>query len=59
MKAMYKYELAEAAGVSRRTFQRWLQRHEKELIPLGYENNAKILNPAIIKYLCDTFVIEV
>ncbi len=59
MKAMYKYELARAAGVSTTTFKRWINKHEEELIRLGNTPKAKIINPAGVEYLCRTFVIEV
>lgn len=36
-KSMYKYELADAAGVSMFTFRRWLEACEEDLIRLGYK----------------------
>jgi transposase-like protein len=59
MKAMYKCELARAAGVSTTTFKRWITKHEEELKRLGNEPKAKIINPAGVEYLCRIFVIEV
>ena len=57
-KAMYKYELADAAGVSTRTFTRWLNMHTAQLHKLGVTKNMHLLPPSAVKYLCETFVIE-
>lgn len=57
-KAMYKYELAYAAGVSTRTFTRWLSMHTAQLRKLGVTPNTHLLPPSAVKYLCETFVIE-
>lgn len=57
-KSMYKYELADAAGVSPRTFTRWLNMHAVQLRKLGVTQNAHLLPPSAVKYLCETFVIE-
>ena len=59
MKAMYKCELARAAGVSTTTFKRWISKHEAELERLGNAPKAKIINPAGVEYLCRTLVIEI
>lgn len=59
MKAMYKCELARAAGVSTTTFKRWISKHEAELERLGNSPKAKIINPAGVEYLCRTFVIDI
>ena len=55
---MYKYELAYAAGVSTRTFTRWLNMHTAQLHKLGVTKNMHLLPPSAVKYLCETFVIE-
>ncbi|MGM9805825.1 MAG: hypothetical protein ACI3Z7_05240 [Candidatus Aphodosoma sp.] len=55
---MYKNELARAAGVSSDTFRRWLSASRNELEALGVSPNAKLLNPAAVRYLCEKFVIE-
>ena len=54
-KSMYKYELADAAGVSMFTFRRWLEACEEDLIRLGYKKNAKVFNANS----CEIFVREV
>ena len=57
MKAMYKYELARAAGVSNTTMRKWLLECSENLKELGYYKRQKLLNPAIVKFLCDKYVI--
>lgn len=59
MKAMYKNELARAAGVSSDTFRRWMASSRNELKELGVTPNTKLLNPAAVRYLCEKFVIEI
>ena len=51
MKAMLKSELARMAGVSRNTLANWLTAHEKELIPLGYNRNMRLLSPKLVAYI--------
>lgn len=58
-KAMYKYELAQAAGVSVGTFRRWIRTDRKELERLGFKKKCQLLNPACVKYLCEKYVIEI
>ncbi len=58
MKAMLKQELADAAGVSLRTFQRWCMPYRKELEEMGWKPNHKLLKPNIIKFLADKFCID-
>ena len=57
-KAMYKADLAAAAGVSSQTFRRWCRQHEAELEALRCPRKCKILNPAAVKYLCRIYSIE-
>lgn len=57
-KAMYKYQLANAADVSTRTFNRWLKKDKEALESLGFESCNKLLNPSIVKFLCEKYVIE-
>ena len=58
MKACYKSDLANAAGVSASTFRSWLKRHEAKLMELGYNSRDKILNPAVVEYLCRVYAID-
>lgn len=57
-RAMYRYELADAAGVSRRTFGRWLRGREAELRGLGVSPRCKLLPPAAVKWLCEFYCID-
>ncbi len=59
MKSMYKYELAEAAGVSRTTFNKWCKQHAAELLSLGCKPKSHLLNPAAVRYLCEKFCIVI
>ena len=55
MKSMSKAQLAEAAGVNMRTFQRWLSRHEDEL---GVRPHDKLLPPVTVKYIAEQYGID-
>ena len=59
MKAMSKSELADRAGISLNTLGRWLKPHMEELRRLGYQPNARLLPPVIVKYIVDTFCIDI
>ena len=48
MKSAYKYELADAAGVSRRTFQRWLR--EPQDFPAVAQGEPR----AVVPFWCET-----
>ena len=58
-KAMYKSEIASAAGVAMRTFSRWLNMCEDDLVAIGYRKTDKLLPPVIVAYICDRFGIDV
>ena len=58
MKAMSKQQLADCAGVSLRTFVRWLRLYRDELASMGYVPSMRVLPPRIVKFICDTFCIE-
>lgn len=55
--AMYSYELADAAGVNRKTFRKWLKCEKEELAKLGYNINMRIMPPQVVRYLCEKYVI--
>lgn len=59
MKAMSKFELAEAAGVSRETFRRWLKTDKAFLEAHHINPKAKVLPPLVAKYLCEKYCIDV
>lgn len=56
-KAMYRYELARAAGVSERTFARWLQADREQLQKFGA--NGNLLSPAAVAFICEKYCIFV
>jgi len=56
-KSMLRSELAEKAGVSKKTFHRWLEREMIFIVPLGYVNKDKYLPPSVVKFLCEKYVI--
>lgn len=57
-KAMYKSELARAAGVSLHTFATWLIPYNRTLQQMGVGKRAKMLPPVAVRFICETFVIE-
>ena len=58
MKSAYKYELAAAAGVNYKTFQRWMHIHREELARLGVGRTSKMLPPKAVKWICDEYGID-
>ena len=58
-KSMYKYELANAAGVSSDTFRRWLQSDRTKLKAMGVAPKQHLLPPKAVRYLCEKYDIEV
>lgn len=58
MKAMYKNELAEAAGVSRRTFQRWLKENRSRLSCFGVKPTSHMLPPRAVEWVCREYGID-
>ena len=59
MKAMSKQQLADCAGVSRRTLMRWCKQHQQELQKMGLKPNAKVLSPRITAYIVQQMCIDV
>ncbi len=56
-KAMYKSELARAAGVSVATFRRWIKDDREELKKTNCTPNSKMLTPAAVEFLCKKYCI--
>lgn len=56
-KSMYRYELAEAAGVSVRTLRKWMFNNAQQLKDLGYNISDGILCPGVVKFMCEKYVI--
>ena len=58
MKAMYKYELADAAGVSRDTFRRWLSMNGSKLAKFGVGKRSQMLPPRAVEWICREYGID-
>lgn len=58
MRAMYKYELARKAGVSSKTFARWLKNDTDTLLSFGVLPRSKLLPPPAVKFICEKYVID-
>ena len=58
MKSAYKFELANAAGVSDRTFRRWLNKNRDKLASFGVTPTAKMLPPKAVQWVCDEYGID-
>ena len=58
MKSMSKAQLADAAGVSVKTLQRWLSRHSDELAMLGVRPRDKGLPPVAVRYVAEQYGID-
>lgn len=56
-RSMYKYELADAAGVSMSTFRRWIKSDIEVLAKFGCKKKRKILPPGAVQFLCEKYVI--
>ena len=55
---MSKSQLATAAGVSIKTFQRWLVLHSEELALLGVKPRDKLLPPVAVKFIVEQYCID-
>lgn len=55
---MLKSELAHAAGVSMRTFSRWLSNNEEELAHLGVTKQMRLLPPIAVRRICELYGID-
>ena len=58
MKSAYKYELAAAAGVNYRTFQRWLSQNKTRLEQLGAGPRQQLLPPKAVGWICSQYGID-
>ena len=58
MKSAYKFELASAAGVNYRTFQRWLSENRDKLERLGARPRQQLLPPKAVRWICDEYGID-
>jgi hypothetical protein len=55
---MSKQQLADKAGVSLNTFNKWCKPIEKELLRLGMIPGARMLPPVVVKFIADRFCID-
>lgn len=55
---MYKSELARMAGVSDRTFSRYLFNRRQILIEMGVSPHTHLLPPNAVKYISDDYGID-
>ena len=55
---MYKYELAEAAGVSANTFRRWLNENSSKLARFGVKQRSQMLPPRAVDWVCREYGID-
>lgn len=58
MKAMSKQQLADKAGVSLNTLNKWCKPFQHELRRLGMIPGARMLPPVVVKYLAEKFCID-
>jgi transposase len=58
MKSMSKQQLADKAGVSLNTLNRWCKPFRQELEALGLQPNARMLPPVVIKFIADKFALD-
>ena len=59
MKPLYTYEVAELAGVSVRTLQRWIKHNKQRLAALGYRSTDKFINPRALRLIAAEYCIDV
>ena len=61
MSSMTKSELAQAAGVSRKTLMRWLKKPQMQQVLAAYHLTPKQhkLPGKLIKILCEQYVIDI
>lgn len=56
---MYKYEIAQMAGCSRKSLARWLNmpKHKQKLAAMGVKTTAHMLPPKAVEYIITEFCI--
>jgi len=58
MKSYYKNEIAMAAGVSMRTFSRWLSTREQDLCRQGVSKSCHMVPASVVKWICLEYGID-
>ena len=59
MKCYYKSEIAQMAGVSIRTLQRWMAAHRDELLKRGFSVRGKFVTPLAMQYIAQQYCIDI
>lgn len=59
MKAMTKQKLADKAGVSLNTLNRWCKPFQPELEAMGLKPKARMLPPVVVKYIAEKLCIDI
>ncbi len=55
---MTKQKLADKAGVSLNTLNRWCKPYKKELEAMGLQPKARLLPPVIVKFIAEKLCID-
>ena len=55
---MSKQQLADKAGVSLNTLNKWCKPIQKELLQLGMIPGARMLPPVVVKFIAERFCID-
>ena len=58
IKAMYKHELSELAGVSTRTFRRYIATRRPMLTAMGISPFAQKLPPSAVRFISEDYCID-
>ena len=58
MKAMSKQQLADRAGVSLNTLNRWCKPFRRELEAMGLQPNTRMLPPVLVKFIAEKLCID-
>ena len=58
MNSYFKYELARAAGISMRTFSRWLSQNTTFLAELGVMPTTKLIPAKAAQWICGQYGID-
>lgn len=59
MKSMTKQKLADKAGVSLNTLNRWCKPFKPELEAMGLRPKARMLPPIVVKFIAEKLCIDV
>ncbi|MBQ6086225.1 MAG: hypothetical protein IJK94_07080 [Bacteroidaceae bacterium] len=58
MRSYLKSEIARAAGVSYRTFQRWLRQQSEMFCKWGVTPRTQLLPPVAVQWTCNAYGID-